>query len=69
MFESNKFKQPLCPCCKVELEIEKTYDIDCDNEGMTLYQFGYCPKCKRDYQWQSSVIFTSYANTDLKEVK
>lgn len=67
MFESNKYKTPLCPHCKTELEAEDTYDMYYDDENMTLCQVGYCPKCGRGYQWQSSAVLVSWANTDLRE--
>ena len=66
MFES-KYKEPLCPCCNVELEEDDTYDMEYDTEGIILYQLGHCPKCNREYQWQASAVFISWAHTDLKE--
>lgn len=53
----------------MRLELKDIYDMDYDEEGITLYQIGHCPQCKRDYQWQASAVFTSWANTNLEEVK
>ena len=68
MFES-KYKEPLCPHCKTQLEVDDTFDLDYDDESLTLYQIGHCPNCGRNYQWQSSAVLTSWANTDWEEVK
>ena len=59
---------PLCPHCKTELECDDTYDMDYDEEGITLLQVGHCPKCEREYQWQRSACCIQWANTDLSEV-
>ena len=67
MFESNKHQIPLCPHCKTELEIDDIHDMDYDDESMTLDCIGSCPKCERGYEWQSSAVLVSWANTDLKE--
>ena len=68
MFEDNKYHNPLCPRCKAELEVDDTYDMEYDSEGITLYVVGYCPSCGRNYQWQDSGVITAWANTDLREV-
>lgn len=68
MFESGKYKVPLCPCCKVELEHDDTYDMEYDEESLVLDETGWCPCCKRDFQWKSSATLISWAHTDLKEV-
>ena len=67
MFES-KYKEPLCPCCNVELEHDDTYDMEYDSEGITLYIVGYCPCCERNYRWQTSGAIVRWANTDLREI-
>ena len=67
MFES-KYREPLCPCCKALLEQDDTYDMEYDDEGMTLYMIGHCPHCERDYQWQASAVCVSWVNTNLREV-
>jgi hypothetical protein len=67
MFKS-KYREPLCPCCNAALGIDDTYDMEYDDEGIILYHIGHCPKCDRDYQWQASAVFTSWANTNLREV-
>lgn len=38
-----------CPICDVDLEVDDTYDMDYDDDGMTLYQIGHCSKCDREY--------------------
>ena len=58
--------EPKCPHCCVELELDDTYDMDYDDEGIVLYQIGHCPECNRDYQWQKSAVFHQWANTDLR---
>lgn len=67
MFENNKYHNPLCPHCKAELEMDDTYDMEYDDEYILLYHIGHCPKCDKEYQWQASAVFTSWANTDLRE--
>ena len=59
---------PLCPHCKVELELDDTYDMDYDEEGITLRQVGHCPNCDKEYQWERSATCVQWANTDLREV-
>lgn len=61
------FENPKCPHCKVELEHDDTVDMEYDCEGMVLYNVGHCPKCEKDFQWQSSAVFVQWANTDLRE--
>ena len=61
-------KNPLCPYCNTELEWDDTYDTEYDEEGITLYQMGHCPKRNREYDWQSSACCIQWANTDLSEV-
>lgn len=68
MFES-KYKEPLCSCCRAKLEVDDTYDMDYDEEGMTLYHIGHCPQCERDYQWKASAVLVSWANTGLEELR
>ena len=61
------FVDPLCPHCKTELERNDTYDMEFDEDRIVLYQIGHCPKCKKDYQWQSSACCVQWENTGLGE--
>lgn len=61
-------ENPKCPHCNAELECDDVYDLSYDSEGMTEYKVGHCPKCDKDFQWQSSAVFIQWANTDLREV-
>ena len=57
-----------CPHCNVELEVDDTYDIDYDDDGMTLYQVGACPECGREYQWEKNALFHSWSVDNLRLV-
>lgn len=61
---------PKCLVCGAEIDLDDTYDMEYDEEGMTLYQVGHCSgkNCGLDYQWQRSAVFQQWANTDLREV-
>lgn len=61
-------RNPKCPTCNHELDVDDTYDLDYDDECLTLYQVGSCPICGKSYQWQRSATLVSWANTDLQEV-
>ena len=56
---------PKCPHCSIELELDDTYDMEYDNEGMILHQIGHCPKCERDYQWDESAKFKEWSISGL----
>lgn len=58
---------PLCPHCKTELEYDDTYDMEYNEESITLYQVGHCPKCKKGYQWYTSAYCIEWANSGLRE--
>ena len=58
---------PLCPHCKTELECDDTYDMECNEESITLYQVGHCPKCKKGYQWCTSAYCIKWENSGLGE--
>lgn len=65
---SSTIDYPLCPHCKAELELDDTYDMDYDEEGIILRQVGHCPNCDTEYQWERSATCIQWANTDLREV-
>jgi transposase-like protein len=68
MFEASKYYRPKCPFCRRELELDDTTDIEYDEESLVLDETGWCPRCKRDFQWKSSAVLTSWTHTDLQEV-
>ena len=63
-----KIEYPHCPHCNTELELDDTYDMDYDEDGITLRQIGGCPECNRQYQWVRSAVCIQWANTDLRLV-
>lgn len=63
-----KYENPKCPHCCVTLEVDDTYDMDYDDEGIVLRQVGHCPECEREYQWEKSAVCVQWANTDLRLV-
>ena len=58
---------PLCPHCNTELEYDGSYDMEYDEDSIVLYQSGHCPKCRKDYQWQSSAHCTQWTTAELEE--
>lgn len=41
-----------CTKCKMELEIDETYDYENDEYFIIEKVIGYCPKCEKEYRWE-----------------
>ena len=56
-------RNPNCPHCEVELDLDDTYDIEStyeDGEDIILHQVGTCPECDRVYQWEERMQLTNH---------
>lgn len=57
-----------CLICGIELEVDDTYDMEYDEEGIIIRQVGHCPNCDKEYQWERSAACVRWTDTDLREV-
>lgn len=56
-----------CLYCNSELELDDTYDMEYDEDGIVLYLIGHCPKCNKHYQWRASARCVEWIETGLGE--
>lgn len=54
-----------CPKCKTELEIDDTYDYECDGDFFYEKVVGGCPNCGKEYQWE--LVYQYYGEENLVE--
>ena len=61
-------KNPNCPHCSCELDLDDTIDFEYDDEALTLHQVGTCPECGRVYQWQRVATLIDWGNVEMRLV-
>ena len=62
-------RNPKCPHCEVELDLDDTYDIEStyeDGEDVILHQIGTCPECGLVYQWEVRMQLTNHQIEELR---
>ena len=60
-------KNPKCPKCGAELDIDDTLDFNYDDEWLSLKQVGSCPACGTYYQWDTNYPIGAPHHDNIKE--
>ena len=59
-------KIAICPHCSEELVKDDCYNIDVEDNYITIYITGHCPMCKKEFQWVEGFNFAGA--DEIKEV-
>lgn len=60
-------KNPKCPKCGAEIDIDDTIDIDYDDEWLSLKRIGFCSGCNANYQWVTNYPLGKPHHANLEE--
>lgn len=54
-----------CPYCKVELEIDESYEIGVEDIDIVIDRVaGHCPNCNKEFQWEEVYKYSHFSNLE-----
>lgn len=53
---------PKCNYCNTQLEIDDSCDIQFEDNQYRDINYGHCPKCGAEYQWEEIYTYQSFEN-------
>ena len=56
-----------CDYCNTQLKVDKSYDVQFEDNRYRDINYGHCPKCGAEYQWEEIYVYQDFEN--LTEVQ